>query len=228
MTQATLIENGFQLEEWRVEPRLGRMIRDQVIVTLRPRVMEVLTVLAGRSGEVVSKRDLVDEVWSSGFVADNTIVHCVNELRDALGDGAAAPRFLQTIPRRGYRMLGRVGEIEVDDAILAMEGARFQLVGKRWAAFLLDGENLIGRGGDARITLLSDRVSRHHARITIGEDRAVIEDLDSKNGTIVDEERIDAPTTLQDGGTVRFADLPLIFLRQAFHGPERTVSMDTA
>ena len=159
MTQNSLVDTVFQLEEWRVEPRLGRMVRDQVVVTLRPRVMEALTFLAGRPGEVVSKRDLVDAVWSSGFVADNTIVHCINELRDALGDSATAPRFLQTIPRRGYRMLGRVSEIEDEGTSVTFEEAGFHLMGKRWAAFLIDGDNLIGRGGEARIIVPSTRVS---------------------------------------------------------------------
>ncbi len=226
MTQDSLVEDGFQLEEWRVEPRLGRMVRDQVIVTLRPRVMEALTFLAGRPGEVVSKRDLVDAVWSSGFVADNTIVHCINELRDALGDNAASPRFLQTIPRRGYRVLGRIGRIEEEDASVTFEEAGFHLLGKRWAAFLIDGDNLIGRGGEARIIVPSTRVSRHHARITASGDRAVVEDLESKNGTFVDEQRVTTPTVLRDGATLKFADLPLVFLRQRLHGPERTESME--
>lgn len=227
MTQESLVDRVFQLEEWRVEPRLGRMVRDQVVVTLRPRVMEALTFLAGRPGEVVAKRELVDAVWSSGFVADNTIVHCINELRDALGDTVTAPRFLQTIPRRGYRMLGRVKEIEEEGTPVTFEEAGFHLLGKRWAAFLIDGDNLIGRGGEARIIVPSARVSRHHARITASGDRAVVEDLESKNGTFVDEQRVTAPTVLRDGATLRFADLPLVFLRQRRHGPERTVSMES-
>ena len=216
----------FQLEEWRVEPRLMRMWRGQVAVTLRPRVMEALTVFAGRPGEIVSKRDLVDEVWSSGFVADNTIVHCINELRDALGDDPTMPRFLQTIPRRGYRMLARPGEIEDDDWIGTLETARFQLVGTRWAAFLLDGENLVGRGGDSRILLPSERVSRHHARVRVDGNQVVVEDLASKNGTVIGDTRIERPTQLRDGDTIVFADLPLVLRRRTPGGVSRTVSME--
>ena len=211
MTESTLIARGFRLEDWVVEPRLGRMTRGQVVVRLRPRVMELLVLFAERAGEVVSKREIVDRVWSSGFVADNTIVHCVNELREALGDASEAPRCLQTIPRRGYRVVARVQPLGKNEEPPRVDTARYELVAKGWSAFLVDGENLIGRGGDARIVTESARVSRHHARILVSRDGVVIEDLGSKNGTFVGERRIDAPTPLTDGDEVRIGDVSLQF-----------------
>jgi len=211
MTESSLITRGFRLEDWVVEPRLGRMVRGQVVVRLRPRVMELLVLFAERAGEVVNKREIVDRVWSSGFVADNTVVHCVNELREALGDASDAPRCLQTIPRRGYRVVGRIQPLGENEDPPRVEGARYELVAKGWNAFLVDGGNLIGRGGDARIVTESARVSRHHARILVSRDGVVIEDLGSKNGTFVGGRRIDGPTPLTNGDEVRIGDVSLAF-----------------
>jgi DNA-binding winged helix-turn-helix (wHTH) protein len=211
MTESTLIARGFRLEDWVVEPRLGRMVRGQVVVRLRPRAMELLVLFAERAGEVVSKREIVDRVWSSGFVADNTVVHCVNELREALGDTCEAPRCLQTIPRRGYRVLGTVRPLGEDEDPPRVEGARYKLLADSWQAFLVDGENLIGRGGDAQIVTDSARVSRHHARILVSRDGVVIEDLGSKNGTFVGGKQIDGPTPLTDLDEVRIGDVILVF-----------------
>jgi len=211
MTEKSLITRGFRLEDWVVEPRLGRMVRGQVVVRLRPRAMELLVLFAERAGEVVSKREIVDRVWSSGFVADNTIVHCVNELREALGDASEAPRCLQTIPRRGYRVVAKVQPLGKNEQPLRVDTARYELVAKGWSAFLVDGENLIGRGGDARIVTESVRVSRHHARILVSRDGIVIEDLGSKNGTFVGGRRIDGPTTLTNGDEVRIGDVSVVF-----------------
>ena len=216
---------GFWLEEWLVQPRLGRIVRDQVVVPLRPRVMDVLVALASRAGEVVSKRDLVDSVWSSGFVADNTINHCLKELRKDLGDSATAPRFVQTVPRRGYRLMGRVRPIEAGDAIPGIEVARCILEGQGWSAYLLEGENLIGRGGEARIVVESPRVSRHHARIVISGESAIVEDLGSKNGTFVGERRIEEPASLSDGDLLRVGDVQIVFRSLGIGGPDATLTM---
>jgi len=211
MIENLLITRGFRLEDWVVEPWLGRMVRGQVVVTLRPRVMELLVLFAERAGDVVTKREIVDRVWSSGFVADNTVVHCVTELREALGDSRETPHCLQTIPRRGYRVLGRIQPLDENEDPPRVEDARYELLADRWNAFLVDGENLIGRGGDAQIVTESPRVSRHHARILVSRDGAVIEDLGSKNGTFVGGRRIDGPTPLADLDEVRIGDVILLF-----------------
>jgi DNA-binding winged helix-turn-helix (wHTH) protein len=80
-------------------------------VQVEPKVMEVLVCLARRAGRVVAKDELVREVWEGRFVSDDVVWRSVRELRRALGDEARAPRFIETIPRRGYRLLAAVAEI---------------------------------------------------------------------------------------------------------------------
>jgi DNA-binding winged helix-turn-helix (wHTH) protein len=226
MLESSLIARGFRLQDWIVEPRLGRIVRGQVVVRLRPRVMELLVLLAERAGDVVGKRDIVDAVWSSGFVADNTVVHCVNELREALGDATDAPRYVQTIPRRGYRLICRVQPCTEGESPKEVDGARYELVATGWSAYLVEGENLLGRGGEARIVIESSRVSRHHARILVSPDGAVIEDLGSKNGTFVGDRKIAEPTPLADGEEVRLGDFCLEFRGRAPDGVDATVTME--
>jgi TolB-like protein/Tfp pilus assembly protein PilF len=70
--------------------------------------MSVLVYLTGRSGEVVGKDELLREVWGGAFVEDVAVARSISELRRALGDDAAKPRFIETIPKRGYRLIAPV------------------------------------------------------------------------------------------------------------------------
>ncbi len=88
-----------------VEPTLDRITHDGREVRLRPRAMDVLTVLAVSAGKLVSKRDLIDEVWRTEFVSDHALTQVIAELRAALGDDAGSPSFIENIPRRGYRLV---------------------------------------------------------------------------------------------------------------------------
>ena len=81
---------------------------------------------------------------------------------------------------------------------------------------LQDGENLIGRQPGCGVHLESAAVSRTHARLTIAGGQAILEDLGSKNGTFVDENRIDAPTEIFDTDALRFGTVWLYF-----HAPGR-------
>lgn len=73
---------------------------------LEPKVMEVLVALAEHAGEVVEREELLRCVWGSrAAVADEPLTRCIAELRRALGDSRQTPAFIQTIPKRGYRLL---------------------------------------------------------------------------------------------------------------------------
>ena len=82
--------------------------------------MEVLVCLAQSGGEVVSKEKLIGEVWADTFVGDDALIRCVSGLRRALEDDPKSPRVIETIPKRGYRLLERV------ELLTAVEPARPQ------------------------------------------------------------------------------------------------------
>ena len=73
--------------------------------TLEPRLVEVLICLAARSGTVVSRDDLLDVAWEGAFVSENTLSQAISRLRRALEDDRHQPRYLETIPKSGYRLL---------------------------------------------------------------------------------------------------------------------------
>lgn len=192
----------FRLDEWIVIPERNQISRGRMVVRLRPRVMEVLLVLADRAGEVVSKMELVDAVWPGGFVADNTVTHAVQELRAAFGDDPSEPRYVETVHRRGYRMIPHTKEVK-RVAGGSVDGARFVLRGDNCEVFLADGENIVGRSGEAHVLVDSAKVSRCHARILVTQNGATIEDLGSKNGTFVGPTQIQGRTPLADGDVIR-------------------------
>jgi TolB-like protein/DNA-binding winged helix-turn-helix (wHTH) protein len=98
----------FWIEDWLVEPSLNRISRGEAVVQLEPRVMDVLVLLAVCAGSVVQRRDLIDAVWKTEFVSENSLTHVIAELRSVLGDDARSPRFIETIPKRGYRLIAGV------------------------------------------------------------------------------------------------------------------------
>lgn len=94
--------------DWLVQPRLGRFVRGDVAVRVRPQLMDLLLCLAQRSGQTVSRDEIFKVVWQGQFVADSALSRCVAELRGALGDSPTDVRFIETIPKRGYRLIAPV------------------------------------------------------------------------------------------------------------------------
>src|SRR6188508_1607091 len=91
--------------------RQSRLLwRDGAEIALPPRVLGVLEVLIDRPGQVVARQDLLDGVWKDAFVTDTSLAEAVSFLRQALGDDPQAPRYIQTVHRRGYRFLAPVEE----------------------------------------------------------------------------------------------------------------------
>ena len=77
-------------------------------IALRPKTFAVLRHLLKRAGRLVTKDELLDAVWPGTSVSDAVPIVCVRELRQALGDQAEAPTFIETVPRRGYRFIGKI------------------------------------------------------------------------------------------------------------------------
>jgi len=101
----TDLQDGFELGPWSVIPERGLLRQGDVREHLEPMVMDVLMVLAGHQGGVVTRDQLVDAVWDGRFVADEAIVAKIATLRHKLGDDAKNPTYIETVPRRGYRLM---------------------------------------------------------------------------------------------------------------------------
>lgn len=85
-------------------------LRGEKRLHLSPRAFAVLDYLVTRAGKLVKKDDLHKAVWRGAIVSDGALVVCIRELREALGDEARQPRYIETVHRRGYRFIGHLTE----------------------------------------------------------------------------------------------------------------------
>jgi DNA-binding winged helix-turn-helix (wHTH) protein len=95
----------YSLGRWRVLPELNELRSDGVTRRLEPKSMDVLVALLAKEGGVVTKEEILSEVWPETFVSDGALFRVISELRRALGDDRQRPLFIQTVPKRGYRIV---------------------------------------------------------------------------------------------------------------------------
>ena len=97
-----------------VDVRSGELRKQGVRIKLQEQPFHVLAVLLQRPGEVVTREQLRSENWSADTFVDfdNSLNTAINKLREALGDSADNPRFIETLPRRGYRFIAPVTEAD--------------------------------------------------------------------------------------------------------------------
>jgi predicted ATPase/DNA-binding winged helix-turn-helix (wHTH) protein len=100
--------HDFRVGRWLVEPDLGRMRCGKAEVYLRPQLMQVLLLLTEHRGRLVSASLLIERVWGRRRVSSSVVARCISDLRRALGDQARSPTYIETLPKRGYRMAARV------------------------------------------------------------------------------------------------------------------------
>lgn len=112
MTYGTLRFEGFELD-----PRDRRLIRDGVPVELSARYLDALVLLAGEPGRLVTKERFHQEVWRGIPVTDEALTQCITTLRRLLGDAAGNPRFIETVPKHGYRFIAPVERIGTGDGV---------------------------------------------------------------------------------------------------------------
>ena len=109
----------FSVAEWWVKPGLSVIEKDGTAISLEPRVMAVLVTLASKPGEVFSRQELEEQVWRGTVVGYDALAKAINKLREALGDDKKNPRFIQTISKKGYRLVASVGAASPDQAAKA-------------------------------------------------------------------------------------------------------------
>jgi Tol biopolymer transport system component/DNA-binding winged helix-turn-helix (wHTH) protein len=106
-----MLTQPFLLGEWRVEPSLNqitRLERGSSPQRLTPKAMEVLLALVDRKGELSTREELLERVWSGVHVQEEVLTRAVADLRKAFDDDRKEPRYIETIPKRGYRMVAPV------------------------------------------------------------------------------------------------------------------------
>lgn len=179
-------ETPFQMGPVRVEPAINRLTTDTGTVELEPQVMDLLVYLAQARGEVRSKEQIAQALWPDASVNDDALSRTVWKLRQALGDDAKSPRFVQTVSRRGYRLIASVEPLATDTPKARLTVNRTIVLGVA-AVFvvILAGASLLSRGDtpaapEARlqstdtVTGLLDRADGFYAQYTRSDNEAAL------------------------------------------------------
>jgi DNA-binding winged helix-turn-helix (wHTH) protein len=194
--------------EFLIDSKSRRLARGNKDVRLSPKAFDLLRLLLHRRPDVLSKDELLTAIWPDTHVIEANLNVVVAEIRRALGDDRHAPRFIRTVHAVGYAFCGQATEV---DEAQARPGSRCWLSWKDRSFALADGDNVIGRDPRSQIWLDDESVSRRHARISVEQDVASIEDLDSTNGTLLNREPLDSVAVLRDGDVVDVGSLQLTF-----------------
>ncbi len=99
-------ESVFCFDDIIVDAEGFRVKKSGQNINLTPRAFDVLTFLIKRGGRVVEKQEVFEAVWKDTFVSDNALTKIIKEIRHALEDPADNPRYIETVPKRGYRFIG--------------------------------------------------------------------------------------------------------------------------
>jgi DNA-binding winged helix-turn-helix (wHTH) protein/TolB-like protein len=104
------VRQRLQFGVFEFDPATGELWRSGVAVRLQPQPARVLAALSARAGDIVSRDELRRQIWNDGTFVDfeRGLNFCVAQIRSALGDSADSPRFIETLPRRGYRFIAPV------------------------------------------------------------------------------------------------------------------------
>jgi DNA-binding winged helix-turn-helix (wHTH) protein len=145
-------------DAFRLDLENERLLCDDEVVSITPKAFAVLRCLVGRSGELVRKDEIMRAAWPDTHVGAGVLKVAILEIRRALGDDSAAPRFVETVPRLGYRFVaprtvprpgpgaGPARPVVGRDAVLERLGARFtRAVDGERQLVLVSGEAGIGK-----------------------------------------------------------------------------------
>ena len=184
-----------------------QLVRSGADVHLTPKAFDLLALLIERAPAVVRKTDIHECLWPGTFVSDSTLLGLVKELRRALGDDRSG-NLIRTAHRVGYAFAGVIQPHAPEQRGIGDRMAGWRR-GRRFA--LHEGVNVIGRDPDATVWLDVVGVSRRHAHVIVENGVASLEDLGSKNGTLVADRPVRDRVVLRDADRIQIATELLVF-----------------
>lgn len=190
--------------------------------------MEVLILLVRRAGTLVHRSEIQAMLWAPDVYVerDSAINTAIRKIRRTLGDDAETPRFIETVVGKGYRFIALA---ESDGSPRAQSRANdgssparrqrlfpsYSVTRGRQEFTVEAGETVFGRDPTADVYVNHPSVSRRHACLSIGSQGAILEDLDSRNGTFVNGRRINGPTKIDHGALIGLGPITLTFVAMA-------------
>ena len=147
--------------DWTVEPSLNRLSQREKHISIEPRLMDLLCYLSLYPGQIVSRKQLIDNIWMS-VVGEGAVNRAIAELRNALGDDRRSPQYIETVPKRGYRLIATVEYLEESQPIisakkLAHPGMKIALVSAFVILAAIIGTLLLRPGENTEIVWLKEK-----------------------------------------------------------------------
>jgi DNA-binding winged helix-turn-helix (wHTH) protein len=191
-----------QFDEFTFDSRSRLLTRNGIERRLSPKALLLLGLLLQERPRALSREEIYDALWPSTFVCETNMAGIVNELRRALGDQARGSSYIRTVHGFGYAFCGKVGGTAQEREPLSVAAV---LHCEDRENPLYEGENVVGRSLDGRVTLTDHTVSRRHAVIIVFDGMVSIKDLESKNGTFIDGQLLGPmPVTVNRHALIEF------------------------
>ena len=191
-----------------IDSETRQLCRGQADLHLSPKAFDLLCLLLEHRPKVLEKADLHSQMWPDTHVVDGSLNVLITEIRRTLGDDARDPTFIRTVHGVGYAFCG---ETTAGPPGARPAALRCWLTEGNKTYRLVEGENTVGRDPECSVWLNSTSVSRHHARLVVDSRRGqiTVDDLRSKNGTLVRGTLVERPIALSDGDAVAFGSIEL-------------------
>ena len=194
---------------------------DDTVVHLTPKAFDLLMVLIEAAPRVVKKDELHRRLWPGVFVSDATLAGLVKEVRHAFREPDHELSIIRTSHGVGYAFAAGMGPLlpsnDFPDYWVIVGDRRVRLTSR---------EVVIGRDAASDVRLDAAGVSRRHARIVVTATGACLEDLGSKNGTMLGGRVCAGPLPLRDGDTIRIGPVSMIFRVSDSKASTQTVAIE--
>ena len=216
----------YRFANFALDESTRQVLADGEEVHVSPKAFDLLAFLLANRSRAASKAELQEHLWPTTFVEETNLAGLVAEIRRALHDPAGDPAFIRTVYGFGYRF---IGPLTVDPVAPSLTSSRTKLylVSPHGEMLLMDGANVIGRAPDATIQLDSPGVSRYHARVVVAGHDATLQDVQSKNGTYLNGQRVGESARLSDGDEIRLGSIVMTFKIATATSPTATLPAET-
>jgi pimeloyl-ACP methyl ester carboxylesterase/DNA-binding winged helix-turn-helix (wHTH) protein/class 3 adenylate cyclase len=135
--------SSYEFGAFRLDPGERLLVRDREVVPLTPKMFDLLLVLVENGGHMLAKRELMHRVWPDAFIEEANLAQNISKLRKALGETEGGRKYIETVPKRGYRFVAEVREVRNEPATVFAEEKRLRVMAAR------------GHAGAARISVPS-------------------------------------------------------------------------
>lgn len=117
MSASTNADVVFEFGVFRVNAAEMKLFNGEIEIPLKPKAFDLLLILLEHPNHLVRKQTILDSLWANSFVEESNLTQNISELRKALGDTPANPRYIKTIPKRGYKFIALVKETQISQTV---------------------------------------------------------------------------------------------------------------